>query len=432
MQLSVEETFIKKIIFNHKGSDGVALDFGAHRGMYTEVLSDKFSEYYGFEPFESNYVHLCDHYQRQNVFFIQKVIGTNSVSEKYHLNSNSAFNSIISNKENEENFIDCPSETIDNFCKDKKISFIKCDIQGAEKIIFDYGIETLKNNAIDICLEVHHGVNHKKLYSFFVSLGYKVYDKEFKLVDVNEISDDQNSFDAVFITNRNKELHEIIDFGSKIISYEKHQIINHYHMMRPRGAVTPKNIIRKENFLNEEEVNQICKEIEAHSNNRLESSVLVHSAGGSRVSNKGFSFNASIISIKDKILDELMWLNNDYFRFNITHASFRYLRYDTEDFFLWHPDSLFGFENGLNYYVTKDYVQRKLTAIISLTDKSEYEGGNFSVVDPCSQPESSIKTFELNKGNLLLFPSFCSHSVDPITSGTRKSLVIWLSGNRLR
>lgn len=63
MNLSTEELFIRKIIFNHKGSDGVALDFGAHRGMYTEVLSDKFSEYYGFEPLENNYMHLCNQEQ---------------------------------------------------------------------------------------------------------------------------------------------------------------------------------------------------------------------------------------------------------------------------------------------------------------------------------------------------------------------------------
>lgn len=432
MKLSIEELFIKKIIFNHKGSDGVALDFGAHRGMYTEVLSDKFSEYYGFEPFESNYTHLYNHYQNQNVFFIQKVIGTNTTSEKYYLNDNSAFNSILCNKDNQENFINCPSETIDNFCKGKKISFLKCDVQGAEKIIFEYGVDTLKNNIIDICLEVHQGVNHKNLYSFFNSLGYKVYDKEFTHINIDEIPDDRNHFDAVFITNSNKELYEIIDFGSKMISCESHQIINHYHYKRPREAVFFKSVIKKNDFLREEEVNQIVEEIKTRSGNKFEKSILVHDTGKSRVSNKAFSFNPSILTLKDKILDELMWLNNDYFRFNITHAAFRYIEYDTEDFFLWHPDSSIGFENGLNYYVTKEYLQRKLTAIISLTNNDEYVGGNFSVVDPGYEPENVEKTFKLNKGNLILFPPFYSHKVDKITAGTRKSLVVWLSGTRLR
>ena len=223
------EEFIRKVIMNHKGNTGTALDFGAHKGLYTEILADKFTDYYGFEPYPENFTHLQDNYKLSNVHFIQKAIGTNDYQEKYHLNDNSAYNSITySHSNNRDNFMVVESTTIDTFCKDKSISFIKCDIQGAEKNVFQHAVQTLKNNKIDICLEVHQGTNHKELFTFFNSLGYTVYDKSFKTIAVDSLSFLENRFDTFFITNRDVPLHDIIDFGSKMISSGSHINLNNY------------------------------------------------------------------------------------------------------------------------------------------------------------------------------------------------------------
>jgi PKHD-type hydroxylase len=68
--------------------------------------------------------------------------------------------------------------------------------------------------------------------------------------------------------------------------------------------------------------------------------------------------------------------------------------------------------------------QRKLTCVVQLSDALSYEGGDF-VLDVANPPHCT----ELRqKGTLLVFPSFVFHKVEPVTRGTRHSLVAWMAG----
>lgn len=83
-------------------------------------------------------------------------------------------------------------------------------------------------------------------------------------------------------------------------------------------------------------------------------------------------------------------------------------------------------ENG-KYEIHTDHDStqvRGVTAIINLND--EYEGGNFVFFDPMKKGEV-VKTIELKKGSVLFFPSnfLYPHSIQPVTKGTRYSLVAW-------
>ena len=74
---------------------------------------------------------------------------------------------------------------------------------------------------------------------------------------------------------------------------------------------------------------------------------------------------------------------------------------------------------------------RKLSVTISLSDETEYEGGDFefdfrSSEDGSNQPQICKEIRP--KGSVVVFPSFVWHSVNPVTSGTRYSLVIWNLG----
>jgi PKHD-type hydroxylase len=62
--------------------------------------------------------------------------------------------------------------------------------------------------------------------------------------------------------------------------------------------------------------------------------------------------------------------------------------------------------------------------VLQLSDPSEYEGGNLEILS--SQGE--VLTVDKKKGFLAMFPSFKTHRVTPVTSGTRKSLVVWATG----
>ncbi len=64
---------------------------------------------------------------------------------------------------------------------------------------------------------------------------------------------------------------------------------------------------------------------------------------------------------------------------------------------------------------------RKLSFECILTD--EHLGGEFSIL--LGPSEHKVK---LQKGDLVIFPSFLLNKVYPVTEGTRKSIVGWISG----
>ena len=68
--------------------------------------------------------------------------------------------------------------------------------------------------------------------------------------------------------------------------------------------------------------------------------------------------------------------------------------------------------------------QRKISITVQLTGADEYEGGNFEILRG-KNPESLPKI----KGCVLVFPSYLMHRVTPVTSGTRRSLVLWVGGD---
>ena len=79
---------------------------------------------------------------------------------------------------------------------------------------------------------------------------------------------------------------------------------------------------------------------------------------------------------------------------------------------------------------------RKLSVTCSLSDPSEYTGGEleFNFNDPEKTKKQNIrKCIEiLPKGSICVFPSFVWHRVCPVKKGTRYSLVIWNLGESFK
>jgi len=72
---------------------------------------------------------------------------------------------------------------------------------------------------------------------------------------------------------------------------------------------------------------------------------------------------------------------------------------------------------------------RKISIIIQLSDPLEYVGGDLEFELTSPQPSAS----ELRKrGTVIVFPSFLTHRVTGVTSGTRYSLVSWIEGGPWR
>ena len=98
---------------------------------------------------------------------------------------------------------------------------------------------------------------------------------------------------------------------------------------------------------------------------------------------------------------------------------FQYSIYEKGDHYNWHIDShARPYDNGLI---------RKLSFTLCLSD--DYKGGTFELCRPNPKPEKHMfKKFELKKGTMIIFPSFCWHKVNPVLEGVRKTLVGWVVG----
>ena len=71
--------------------------------------------------------------------------------------------------------------------------------------------------------------------------------------------------------------------------------------------------------------------------------------------------------------------------------------------------------------------RRKLSFSVQLTDPSDYERGELQL-----HAGNKIDIAPKQRGAVICFPSYVLHRITPVTSGTRKSLVVWTSGPKFR
>tara|TARA_R110002153_G_scaffold7687_2_gene34349 strand:- start:1332 stop:1892 length:561 start_codon:yes stop_codon:yes gene_type:complete len=87
---------------------------------------------------------------------------------------------------------------------------------------------------------------------------------------------------------------------------------------------------------------------------------------------------------------------------------------------------LLKYKEGGKYTVHTDHFSttpRHLSVIMNLND--DYDGGDLVFTD---QKEKEVRRLKLGKGSIVFFPSnfMYPHSIQPITKGTRYSIVAWL------
>ena len=114
--------------------------------------------------------------------------------------------------------------------------------------------------------------------------------------------------------------------------------------------------------------------------------------------------------------------------------SCQFTKYKLNQYYDWHCDSWdkpYDKPEDLNLHGKI----RKLSMTCQLTDGSEYKGGELQFdcrnYDPHMRDEDrhvlTVKEI-LPKGSIVVFPSFVWHRVQPVTKGTRYSLVVWNLG----
>jgi PKHD-type hydroxylase len=111
--------------------------------------------------------------------------------------------------------------------------------------------------------------------------------------------------------------------------------------------------------------------------------------------------------------------------------SCQFTKYNKKQFYDWHKDSWEHPYDNLNDLNIHNKI-RKLSVTVSLSNESEYSGGELEFGLNEDNPDKKTKTVILKeikeKGSLVVFPSFLWHRVRKVTKGTRYSLVIWNLG----
>jgi PKHD-type hydroxylase len=112
-------------------------------------------------------------------------------------------------------------------------------------------------------------------------------------------------------------------------------------------------------------------------------------------------------------------MNSQFYKYDLygLAESFQYTVYEGAEggHYDWHCDT------------GKTMEPRKISLTLQLSDPSDYEGGDL-ILEAGAGPVRAHK----GRGALVAFPSYMMHRVTPVTAGTRKSLVIWVSGPQFR
>jgi PKHD-type hydroxylase len=170
------------------------------------------------------------------------------------------------------------------------------------------------------------------------------------------------------------------------------------------------------------------------------------------IKTKGKLDNKDVKNIQKKRKSDIVWMSDNWiykeihpyiheanklagwnYDWNFSESC-QFTKYKLNQYYDWHCDSW-----DVPYNKPEDLNShgkiRKLSVTCQLTDGSEYTGGELQFdcrnYDPHMRDEDkhvlTVKEI-LPKGSIVVFPSFVWHRVQPVTKGTRYSLVVWNLG----
>lgn len=117
--------------------------------------------------------------------------------------------------------------------------------------------------------------------------------------------------------------------------------------------------------------------------------------------------------IIQRLLPIIHDVNDNCYQFDIQAiAPLQIIEYNENGHYDWHVDI------GLDSLST-----RKISMVVFLTPPEAYTGGRLKLVKGVNPVD-----FVPAQGSCIVFPSFLLHRVEPIRSGSRHTLVVWVHG----
>jgi FkbM family methyltransferase len=203
------------------------LDIGGNYGWYAmHVASEKpEAKIFSFEPIPSTFNFLNENIRLNNLrniktfnFGLSDADGSFNFYFDPHLSVNASLANISGNKEVEN--ITCFVKKLDNFVKDQniKIDFIKCDVEGAELLVFKGGTEVIKKDCPIIFTEMLRKWSTKFNYHpndiifFLQSIGYSCFTTIEGKLSIFNIVDESTKETNYFFLHKKKHASQIEKF----------------------------------------------------------------------------------------------------------------------------------------------------------------------------------------------------------------------------
>ena len=182
--LETEAKFIKK-----QYKFGTSVDIGSNTGHFTNMLSKISKKVYSFEPIVYLYRNQKYLFRNSNISVHNIALGSRKEKKKFYIpHDNDPEASLIKKK----NSIITTTlvDTGDRILKNKKVDFIKIDVEGTEfNVIIGLKKILKKNNPlIMIEIERRHNLNYIKVFKILVDLNYKIYylnNRKLELLNLN-------------------------------------------------------------------------------------------------------------------------------------------------------------------------------------------------------------------------------------------------------
>ena len=120
-------------------------------------------------------------------------------------------------------------------------------------------------------------------------------------------------------------------------------------------------------------------------------------------------------SMYDEINNFIQKTNRNHFGFGDIQIreKAQITEYTKGNFYEWHTDTALD--------MNSEPPVRKLSMTLLLNNPSEFEGGELKIA-------GTKNTKLMKQGHATIFASFLQHTITPVTSGVRRSLVMWFCG----
>lgn len=204
------ETIEIEFVKNNFKDGQTFIDIGANFGVYSVYVSKNFlnSKIHSFEPLPETYGILeqnISHNDCKNIKANNKGLSFKK-DELYFTNDQYAGNHIVMNPKNTNNLTKVDVEILDDYVMTNgidKVHFIKCDVEGAERLVLQGAKNTIEKHHPIILIEIYDGWTQRfghsanDVISYLLNFGYKVKMinhktkriEDFNESKINEISD---------------------------------------------------------------------------------------------------------------------------------------------------------------------------------------------------------------------------------------------------